>query len=285
MDVIAKEKLISKAGDLKVLPFVARKMMDTIGKQMASISDLAEIIEKDQTISARILKISNSPFYGLRQEVTSINQAILILGLRTIRSLVLSVSTRAIYKKFGITEQKIWEHSVGAAIGAKLVSAEFGDELVEVAFTGGLMHDLGKVVMNNETPEAFAEVMMRTYNEGLDSITAEMDVYGYNHSEIGARVAEKWGLSNVLVEIIEKHHLNKFAIKDVSDPLTAKSIACVNLADHICKVLGIGYRDTDESIVLDKLPSAIFLGIGADKTGSLVKDIEEAYNNEKSAFQ
>ncbi len=285
MDVITKEKLISRAGDLKVLPFVARKMLDTIGKEMVSISDLGEIIEKDQTISARILKISNSPFYGLRQEVTSINQAILVLGLRTIRSLVLSVSTRAIYKKFGITEQKIWEHSVGAAIAAKIVSDGFGDELVDVAFTGGLMHDLGKVVMNNETPEAFAEVMMRTYNEDLDSITAETDVYGYDHSEVGAKVAGKWGLSNVLIEIIEKNHMINFNLKDIRDPLTAKSIACVNLADHICKVLGIGYRESDDSIVLDNLPSAAYLGIGSEKIGSLVKNIEEAYQNEKSAFQ
>lgn len=285
MDVITKEKLISRAGDLKVLPFVARKMLDTIGREMVSISDLGEIIEKDQTISARILKISNSPFYGLRQEVTSINQAILILGLRTIRSLVLSVSTRAIYKKFGITEQKIWEHSVGAAIAAKIISAEFGDELVEVAFTGGLMHDLGKVVMNNETPEAFAEVMMRTYNEDLDSISAETDVYGYDHSEIGAKVAEKWGLSNVLVEIIKKHHLDKYTLADVSESLVAKSIACVHLADNICKVLGIGYRESDDSIALDKLPSAVYLGIGVDKIGPLVKEIEKAYQNEKSAFQ
>ncbi len=89
MDIPSKEDIIRKAGDLKVLPFVARKVLDTIGNENFSINDLSNIIEKDQAIAARILKISNSAFYGLRHEVIGINQAILILGVKTIRSLAL----------------------------------------------------------------------------------------------------------------------------------------------------------------------------------------------------
>jgi putative nucleotidyltransferase with HDIG domain len=285
MDIIPKDKLINKAGDLKVLPFVARKLLDSIGSATISIDELSNIVEKDQTISARILKISNSSFYGLRQEVASINQAILILGMKTIRSLVLSVSTRSIYKRFGITEQKIWEHSVGSAIAAKMIAEGLGSELEETAFTGGLMHDIGKVIMNNETPDAFAEVMMKTYNEGLDSLTAEEEVYGYSHPDIGARVAKKWGLSKVLVEVMEKHHLDNYRLEDIGEPFIANSVACVNLADNACKLLGIGYRSPDDTVMLHELPSAVFLNISKERLDSLVEEINETYNNEKSAFQ
>ncbi|MDH4028221.1 MAG: HDOD domain-containing protein [Nitrospirota bacterium] len=285
MEIIQEDLLIKKAGDLKVLPFVARKMLDTIGKETVTIDELGSIIEKDQTIAARILKIANSPFYGLRSEVTSINHAILILGLRTIRSLVLSVSTKAIYKRFGITEQKIWEHSVGAAIGAKIISAGLGDDISEVAFTGGLMHDIGKVIMNNETPEVFSEVMMKTYNDGVDATTAEDEIYGYNHANVGAKVAEKWGLASTLVEIIGKHHLISCKLEEIEDKVLSGSLASVNLADFICRFLGIGFRSADDTIVLHKLPSAIFLNVGKDRLDSLVNEIHEAYNNEKSAFE
>ena len=285
MNIPAKDEVINKVGDLKVLPFVARKLLETISNDKVSISDLNDIIEKDQTITARVLKISNSALYGLRQEVTSLQQAIMILGFKTIRSLVLSISTKSLYKKFGITEQMMWDHSIGAAIAAKLISADLGRELGDIAFTGGLMHDLGKVIMNNETPEAFTEVMMNMYNEGIDSITAEEDVYGYNHSEIGSTVISRWGLSGVLVEILGKHHLNNCSLDDIEESLVAKGVACVNLADNICRALGIGYREPDKAILLHELPSAVFLDMNKNTLANLIEEISETYNREKSIFQ
>ena len=285
MTVIGKEQLIRKVGDLKVLPFVARKVLDTLSDDNLSFSDLANIIEKDQTIAVRVLKVSNSALYGLRQEVNSIQQALMILGLKTIRSLVLSLSTKSLYKKFGMTEQKMWDHSVGTATAAKIISSRLGSEVGDIAFIGGLMHDLGKVIMNNETPEQFTEVMMRTYNEGISSIEAEEGIYGYNHAEIGGSVSEKWGFPPILKHIIELHHLNIVKLEDIKDPIETNTIACVNLSNYICKVLGIGYRDPDESIVLHELPSAIFLKYTEEKLGRLVADINETYENEKAVFQ
>ena len=129
MNIPDKKALIQKAGDPKVLPFVARKVLKTMSRESSSSSELCDIMEKDQTIAARVLKISNSAFYGLRQEVSSLKQAIMILGFSTIKSLVLSASTKSIYKKFGITEQLLWDHSVGVAIAARLISGRFGGEM------------------------------------------------------------------------------------------------------------------------------------------------------------
>ncbi len=285
MNILSKDELINKAGDLKVLPFVARKALDILNNENCSIEDLSAVIEKDQTISARILKISNSALYGLRMQVTSLQHALLILGFKTLRSIVLTATTRSLYKKFGMTEKIIWDHSVGAAIAAKLISRSFGSEVVDIAFVGGLMHDLGKVIMNNETPEAYSEVMMKMYNEGIDSLSAERDVYGYDHTDIGAGVTGKWKFASPLVMVLKEHHLTNCKLDDVTDPLTAKSIACVHLADHVCKFLGIGYRETDESVRLNDLPSTVYLNLGKDKLGKLVSEINETYNSEKSVFE
>jgi putative nucleotidyltransferase with HDIG domain len=284
MDILAKDDLIKRAGDLKVLPMVARKLIETLSDDRCDTSSMSEIIEKDQTITARVLKISNSSLYGLRQEVISMQHAVFVLGFKTIRSLVLSISTRSLYKKFGMTEQMMWDHSVGAAIAARMISMGLGKDMEDIAFTGGLMHDLGKVIMNNETPESFAGVMMNMYNEGLDSITAEEEVYGYNHTEVGSKVIAKWGLSHALIGILEKHHLKYGTLEEIREPLIAKGVACVNLADHVCKRLGIGFRNPDETILLHELPSAVFLKMRKDRLEQMVEEISETFNTEKSVF-
>lgn len=285
MKIPDKKILIQKAGDPKVLPFVARKVLRTMSNESSSNTELCGIIESDQTIAARVLKISNSAFYGLRQEVSTLKQAVLILGFSTIKSLVLSASTKSIYKKFGITEQLLWDHSVGVAIASRLISASYGSELEDVAFLGGLMHDLGKVIMNNETPEVFAEVMMKVYNEDIDSITAETEVYGYNHTEIGSGVISKWGFAPILVDILKKHHLNNCSLDGIYNPMVAKGIACVNLADNVCRFLGIGLKNPNDTIVLHELPSAVFLEMTEKKMDRFVEEVYEAYKIEKSVFQ
>jgi len=283
--MITKDELINKAGDLKVLPFVARKLLDTLNDESCSIDDLTSIIEKDQTIAARVLKISNSALYGLRHEVTSLNQAIFILGFKTMRSLILSVSTKSLYKNFGMKEKILWDHSVGAGIAAKMISAGLGSEIVEHSFVGGLMHDLGKVIMNNETPDEFSEIMMKIYNEDIDSITAETEIYGFNHAEVGAGVVEKWGFAPALVDILKYHHLNNIRLSDFKNSAVAKTVAAVNLADNACKILAIGHRNPTDKIELHKLPSAVFLKLTNDRMDVLLKNIEETYNAEKAIFE
>ncbi|MFQ5328619.1 MAG: HDOD domain-containing protein [Thermodesulfobacteriota bacterium] len=285
MDVIAKNELIQKAGDLKVLPFVAKKVIETISDENSSATQLSSVIEKDQTISARILKISNSALYGVRQEITSLNQAVVMLGSNVIQSLVLAVSTRSLYKRFGMMEQLMWDHSIGTAIAARLIAAKHGRELAEVAFIGGLMHDVGKVIMNNEAGAAFIEVMKRTYNHSAASLDAEEAICGYNHTEIGSKVVTKWGFPPILVQIISKHHLDRCILEDILDPFTAKAIAAVALANTTCKVLGVGYRGPNETTAIHDHPALSFLDISPERLDELVEEARETYQSEKALFQ
>ncbi|MEI6125710.1 MAG: HDOD domain-containing protein [Pseudomonadota bacterium] len=285
MKVVSKEELIKKVSDPRVLPFVAKKVLDIVSNEDASIVEICQVIEKDQTITASVLKIANSVYYGPRQKVTSIRQAIVILGLKALRNIVLLVSTKLQYKRFGITEQLMWDHSIGAAIAARQIAAGRGQELEEIAFLGGLMHDFGKIVMNNECPEAFSEVMQRIYNENDDSLTAEESVFGYNHTDIGAMVVQQWRFPALFVTILQNHHLHLSGLDTIPDPLIAKALACINLADNICKKLGIGYRNSEDILLLQDLNSAVFCGLSGDALDQLVSDTRKTYEAEKAVFQ
>jgi putative nucleotidyltransferase with HDIG domain len=205
-----------------------------------------------------------------------------MLGSKNLNNLVLALSTKSLYDKFGTTEQMMWDHSVGTAISAKLISSGLGPDIESVAFIGGLMHDIGKVVMNNEATTAYVGVMM---NDRIDSIMAEEKVFGYNHTEIGSKVIEKWGFPPVLINIVAHHHLHTCTLEGISDPITAKAIACVHLANGMSKILGIGYSSPNRNIVVHEFPSAIFLNMTEESLGDLVKDISEAYEKERSVFQ
>jgi putative nucleotidyltransferase with HDIG domain len=284
VEIIPKEELIRRTSGPKVLPFVAKKVLSLVGDEETSISELCRTIEKDQAISANVLKIANSAYYGLRQEVTSIRHAIVVLGLKAIRDLVITVSTKLQYKRFGITEQMMWEHSIGAAIAARYIAGTLSKELEEVAFLGGLMHDFGKVVMNNEQPDAYLAVMQEIYNEGRESTEAEKSVFGYAHTGIGAAVVESWGFPAVFREMLRSHHSETAFTALIEDPFIARAVACIHLANNVCKVLGIGYRSPDEGIDPASLSSVSFLNIPAERIGEHIQNIDETYQQEKAVF-
>lgn len=284
MGIPSKEMLIRKAGDPKVLPSVAKKVLEMVNDENTSNTALCNVISRDQTISASVLKIANSAYYGLRNEVTSLNQAVVILGFTALKDLVVTVSTKLQYKRFGITEQMMWDHSIGAAVAAREIARGHGRDMEEMAFLGGLMHDFGKVVMNNEAPEAYLEVMQETYNEGKEAIEAEASVFGYTHTEIGAMVLTEWGFPQVLISMLRSHHLQDCTPEGFSDPFEARAVSCIHLADSLCKRLGIGYRCPVQGIQLDELVSTRYLGFDAGTIERLRQTASDKYEAEKAAF-
>jgi putative nucleotidyltransferase with HDIG domain len=283
---LTKEERIAKAGKLATLPPVARKMLDLLEREDTSAAQIQGVLETDQALTARVLKIANSAFYGLRGEVKSPRHAIMVLGFATLRSLVVAASAQALHRRFGLTERMMWEHSVGVSIGAKVIARAAGmHDLGETCFIGGLLHDLGKTVLNNDTPERYAEVMMRMYNEGVGSLEAEVDLYGFGHDEIGAGVAEKWGFPGALVEVIALHH--RFEAGEaiaVEEPGGMATIAIVSLADHVARHYGIGQRRPEPDIDLAKLRATVLLRLDPAEVPALAERCREAVEAEKGVF-
>jgi HD-like signal output (HDOD) protein len=272
------DELFQKAGDIKVIPAVARKVIEIIGQEDVAGKQLAGIISQDPALSAHLLKAANSSLYGLPRKIETILMAINVLGLRNVRDMSLMVATRGVYKRFGITEKMLWTHAVSCAVGAKAFAVRYAPWVAEDAFICGLLHDVGKVILNNECPELFSEVMMQTYNEGVSFIRAESSIFGYTHTEIGSLVTKKWNFPNLIPEVCLQHHRDEDVWPTEDDSLLLKVLACVDLANTFCKVVGAGYRDPNKNIVLSDRPAYVYLGIAPEETPVLTEELAEAFD-------
>ena len=282
------EELIKKAAELNMMPQVAKKVVELVSNESSTAAQLAELLEKDPNITTRILKISNSAFYGLRREVKTVQQAIVILGFKSLRSMVVASSSKALHKRFGIAEQLMWDHSIGTAIGAKIISEGMPNAVGEVAFVGGLLHNVGKTVMNNESPKAYLEVMKKVYNDRVSPLQAETEIFGYGHPQVGYMIAEKWGLPPELVNVIRYHHLNSLNDDEkknlLSNQITKLSLSCVDLGNQICEHLGIGFREKNLKLDLLSTEGAKLLGATSEKMVVWLKKIQDAYSRERAIF-
>lgn len=282
------EELVKKAGDLQMMPQVARKVIELVSDENSTASQLATLLEKDPNITTRILKISNSAFYGLRREVKTVQQAIVILGFKSLRSMVVASSSKALHKRFGITEQLMWDHSIGTAIGAKVFAEKLPAAVGELGFVGGLLHNVGKTVMNNECPKPYMEVMKKIYNEGLPAIDAELAIFAYAHPEVGHKVTEKWGLPQELGQIIKNHHLSRLppAAREalMKEQVLKLALACVEVATSACRILGIGYRDKKADVDLLSLEGAKLIGLKKENLDEFMKKFADLYAKERAVF-
>lgn len=285
---ISFDELVKKAGDLNMMPQVARKVIELVADENSTAAQLAGLLEKDPNITTRILKIANSAFYGLRREVKTVQQAIVILGFKSLRSMVVASSSKALHKRFGITEQLMWDHSIGTAIGAKVFAEKLPQAVGELAFVGGLLHNVGKTVMNNECPKPYMEVMKKIYNEGLSPLDAEMQVFQYAHPAVGFKVTEKWGLPKELSSIIKSYLLSRIPPAEremiLKEQILKNAIACIEVANEACRHLGIGYRDKKTDTDLLALEGAKVLGLTKETLAETLKKFEELFAKEKAIF-
>jgi len=287
-EIPSLDELVKKASDLQMMPQTARKVIELVSRDATTAQDLAIVIEKDANITTRILKIANSAFYGLKSEVKTVQHAIVILGYKSVRSLVVASSSRAMHKRFGITEQLMWDHSVGTAIFGRMLAKSLPQSVAELAFVGGLLHNIGKAIMNNECPKQYMEVMKTVYNEGISYIEAENQVFKYSYPEVGYRVISKWGLPESISTVIRYHRLSLLNPEVQNEALESDEVkmglACVELATEMCRYLGIGFKNKNTSIELSQLKGATLLGKNSDQIMSELENCEKAFQEEKAIF-
>lgn len=271
-----------KIKEIPPMPIVAVKVIELLGDPKMTFKKLSEVIAKDQAVSARILKMSNSSFYSPVRKINSLDQAIVMLGEDTLKSLVLAFSLKGISRKFGLVEKMQWEDSMGCAIGARLVAKWFKTGDPEEAFMGGLFRHIGRVVMNNIDPEKYQMVIEGVYN-GEGTVTElERHYFPYSHGEIGAAVLTEWNFSEMLIEVVSKHE--EFSGEESGDPEYLKMAATVNLADQMCQRLGIGSRLPDHSVEIVECPGARVLGVNSEQAEQLLEEFNSLFERDRDAF-
>lgn len=276
------ETAIKTAVDLPTIPVVAVKVMKLIESETATADDLARVVAADPAVAARVLKISNSSFYGCQRKIQTLSSAIVILGFSTLRSLVVAASVKQVYKPYGLTEKMLWEHSFGAGLAAKIIAHETRAVNEEEAFLAGLFHDIGKIIMNNLDRDKFQEVMQHCYNEGISFAVAERSVYPFTHEEVGAYVIKKWNFPELLTKAILQHHRLEFGPLD--DQVLVSLAAVASLADLFCLRLGIGMREPKEGIDLAGSKAAQLLNIDEQQMETLLDAFSDAFEKDRTFF-
>ncbi len=232
------EKIIMQTVDVPSIPPIASKVLQLVSSDYSSINELENMVVQDQSFSTRILKIANSPYYGRGKCIDSISTAIIIIGFNSVKSLVMSASLKDLHRKSGLFEQQHWEHSLGVSIAASLLAAETKMLLPEDVVVGGLIHDLGKIVINNSLPDQYNLVLDKVSAEKIPSIVAEDAILGFNHCNVGGLIARKWKLPRSLEAVIEYHHAEEYPLFEDSGYETMCQI--VQVADAMCLNMGIG---------------------------------------------
>jgi len=264
--------------DLPATPQVAKQVMAKVADPETRVEDLQKVLAADQQLTAKILRIANSSFYGGHRSVSNLSDAIVRLGFKTIKNLVIASAVKSLSGKSGFVQDLLWQHSIGCAIAAQTIARKVNYRQLEEAFLVGLMHDIGKVVFHLQAPDVMLAVTQQLYNEPhWDRDEIERERFGVGHAEVGRQVAEKWHFPETIEEAIAWHHQPRHASRE---PVLAQ---ITQLADAICHKLEIGpIRKPD--LDLAGLASAGDLQLGAQDLDELAARIGTTYETEKSAF-
>lgn len=233
--------------EFATLPTVAMKVLQLLENDDVSISEISKIIEADPSLTLKLLRVANSPIYGIKQHISSIHQAIITLGLNRLTNIVIGVSifSRLLIKGKGPASEfmdKFWWHSSCTAITAKAIASRINRNFKEIEFLGGLIHDIGKIAMLQYDAEKFFKAYSYVTDKNMLDVEAERIVFGVDHLEVGEAIAKLWKLPEDLVGIIGNHNHPENVS---SDKLV---VAVVRFADILCELWDAGINEGISSI-------------------------------------
>ena len=203
-------KKLDHIRDIPTLPTIVFELNQHLQNPETSIARVSETIEKDQAMALKILKLVNSVFYGFRSKVSDIKNAVVLLGFNAVRNAIVSVSVvnalpkTLLFQDFEMID--FWKHSLAVAVASKSIAQKAGVDSPDNCFVGGLLHDVGKVILAQYFKDDFAKVWTRMTNEYLPFYEAEQQELSVDHTKIGAYLADRWQLPQGLTDAIRWHH-------------------------------------------------------------------------------
>ncbi|RPI20312.1 MAG: HDOD domain-containing protein, partial [Acidobacteria bacterium] len=253
------------------------KVLKTVSDHGSRDHDLESLITRDQPLTAKILRIANSSLLGARQPVSTLRQAILVLGKRRLRSLVLAASIDGVVRSRAMKNRQMWEHALAVAVASEFLAEACHYPDGQEAFVCGLLHDLGKVVMDRSLPNEYQQVLDRVYNEQVWFAEAERTILGFDHTAVGGLVAQKWNLPAVLQEVVREHH------NPAAATLDPHLCAIVSLADAVCVKQGIGPSKRAD-LDLSSLTAAAILGMKPESLEKISQSVADRLSEDKRLF-
>lgn len=262
--------------NLPSVPHVAFKILNILDDPYVNLKKLEEIILADQSLAAKILKIANSAYYGMRNKVNLVSEALNIMGFRVLRDVVIVASLKEVYKVFGLIEKKLWEHGVGVSVAASIATEYVPIVKREEASLAGLIHDIGKIILNKNFPSKYADCInfVHTNQEAFEIV--ERRIFNITHLETGKLLADKWGFSEVLKTVIYNHS-NMEYMESCQDIYEKTIILVINLADSICTRLGVGYKEPMPQLVKNEEKVLNLLRLNTNDYSEIVNKFIDQY--------
>jgi putative nucleotidyltransferase with HDIG domain len=228
--------IIKDTRSLPTLPGIISRLSSLAEDGKVSVDEMARVVTSDQVLSAKVLKLVNSPFYGFSGRISTVSKALILLGVNVVKSLAISSSI------FEIMEKNIvglWEHSLGAAVAANIIARKLSLPEREEISTAALLHDIGKVIIKIKLEEDYEHLIKVIKEKELPMIDCEKELFNIDHAEIGEWLGKSWLLPEKLIEPIAFHH---HVEKSVAQ--RAKT-AVVHISDVLVKASGFGYSGDD----------------------------------------
>jgi HD-like signal output (HDOD) protein len=222
-------------GALPALPAVAARALQVSGDPNSTAADLERIIACDPALAAKILRTANSAYYGIKYRVNTVRQGVVLLGLATVRSVVVSAGSYELFARCGRSSdvESLWLHSVATAVAAGKIAQKTRLLVPDEAYIAGLLHDIGIAVISISFPSRIDAIHQASSTGGVARSVAEQQVLGYDHSYAGGVAAGNWGLPSAVVSVIANHHTPNRATE------AREAVGCVHLADLAASRAGI----------------------------------------------
>ena len=231
MNTITVRRKIENIKGLPTLPGVVQKISNMVENSTTSAEDIGRIISSDQVLTAKVLKLINSAFYGFPGRISCVTHGIVLIGFNVVKGLVLSASV------FDMMEGKmvgLWEHSLGTAITSGIIAKRMNQKDPEEVSVAGLLHDIGKVVIKVSMPDKYEKILELVEEKEMPMLEAENKVLDFNHANVANWLCEKWNLPDNLKDPITYHHSPHLAKK------VPRQTAMIHLADILVKGIGHG---------------------------------------------
>lgn len=265
---------------LPAMPAVAAQTIELLNSQSASAEQIALVVGKDPVVTARVLKIANSSYYSMPKKVTTLSTAIVVLGQRTLKALVMAASLRDLHRCLGASELMLWEDSLTCALASRFLAKKLliGDP--EETFIAGLFRHIGKLVLCLQIPSKNPLFQQIIKAESDKSLARERTQFGTDHAKIGATVLKRWQLNDSFSQVAQHHH--DAEVSHLKDRDLINMICLVNITSRFPAMLGVFGLKKD--IDLGTLPGAKRLNLGTDQLAGLLEEFIQLFENNRQDF-
>ena len=275
MDPKALRSRVENISNIPTIPSVLKQLSTIIENPKISLNEISHFVSKDPALTTKILQMVNSALYGFPGRISSVNHAVMLLGLNVVKGLLLSVSVFEIMHKAMIG---LREHSIGVAIASKILAQKKGLKEPEEVFVAGLLHDVGKVILTLVYPEDYDKTVKEAEAAGISIFEAERNHFSETHAAVAGWLSEKWHFPKKLCDCIANHHRPQVST------LAPLETAIVHMADILVKARGLGF--SGDNLVPEVNPKAWeTLGLAEADLREILKELEDSVEQTEEEFR